>query len=271
MIWWAAVVVLALMAGGWFSGRYGWWRQAVPDSCPRILMYHMVSESRPGAAFNKLRVRPEMFERQVRWLAQQGYHFALMSEVAACSSLPKKTVAITFDDGYEDNYLNAHPVLEKYRACATLYLVEDRFDRDWSVNKKSHHNSGELMAEKKLSDDQVVAMLASGCWELGGHTRTHANLSRLDASAKREEIAASKEALEKRFNTRLSSFAYPFGIYSQDDVVAAREAGFDTAVTTVEGIDRVIGDAPYELKRIKISGKDNWLAFRLRLRSGRRG
>ncbi|MCK9506400.1 MAG: polysaccharide deacetylase family protein [Porticoccaceae bacterium] len=268
MIW---IVVLTLVAVLWFSLRYGWWRRSVPDSHPRILMYHMVSEPRPGAAFNKLRVPPVMFERQVRWLAQQGYHFALMSELAACPTLPNKTVAITFDDGYEDNYLNAHPVLEKYRACATLYLVEDRFDRDWSVNKKSHHNSGELMAEKKLRDDQVAAMLASGCWELGGHTRSHANLSRLDAGARKEEIAASKEALEKRFNTRLSSFAYPFGIYSQDDVIAVSDAGFDSAVTTVEGIDSNIDNSRYELKRIKISGKDNWLAFRLRLRTGRRG
>jgi len=264
-------IILGVLLVLVFSKRYGWWRKSVPNSCPRILMYHMVSEPRPGAKFNKLRVPPAMFERQVRWLTEQGYHFAFMSELAANAALPDKTLAITFDDGYEDNYLNAHPVLEKYGARATLYLVEDRFDRDWSVSKKSHHNSGELMAEKKLTDEQVTVMLASGCWELGGHTRTHANLSRLDLSAKQEEIAASKQALEARFNTRLSSFAYPFGIYSPDDIIAARNAGFDSAVTTIEGIDCHMDKARYELKRIKISGKDNWLTFKLRLRNGRRG
>jgi peptidoglycan/xylan/chitin deacetylase (PgdA/CDA1 family) len=259
------VVVLVL-----FSKRYGWWRPSVAATMPRILMYHMVSESRPGAAFNKLRVSPEKFEKQVKWLADKGYHFAFMSELAQPEKLPLNTVAITFDDGYEDNFLNAHPVLAKYGARATLYLVEDRFDRDWSVYKKSHHNTGELKREHKLSDVQVEDMLDSGLWELGGHTATHANLSALEPEEKLQEIQGSKHRLEEKFHTRLSSFAYPFGIFGDQDVSLVREAGYDTAVTTVEGIDPVIADARYVLKRIKISGKDNSLAFAIRLRTGKR-
>lgn len=60
---------------------------------------------------------------------------------------PEKTVAITFDDGYLDNLENAYPILEKYQAKATIYVVVDRHDRDWSTYKKAHHNSGELARE----------------------------------------------------------------------------------------------------------------------------
>jgi peptidoglycan/xylan/chitin deacetylase (PgdA/CDA1 family) len=268
MIWLGAVL---LLAGAVFSHRYAWWRAAVDSRHPRILMYHMVSEHRPGARFNKLRVKPERFESQIRWLKQNGWHFALMSELATPAALPDKTVLLTFDDGFEDNYRNAHPVLQKYGARATLYLVVDRFERDWSTAKKAHHDSGELMHEPKLSDEQVREMLESGCWELGGHTRTHANLARLDEPGKQDEISAGRELLEQQFGIPPSSFAYPFGIYDATDVRLAEQAGFDTAVTTVEGIDDDIQSRRFELRRVKISGKDNGLAFRLRMRHGRRG
>lgn len=265
------LLLIVLLAAVLFSKRYGWWRKAVSNSEPRILMYHMVSDHLPKAKFNKLRVPPAMFERQVRWLAEQGYHFARMSELTDAAALPEKTVILTFDDGFADNLLNADPVLEKYNACATLYLVQDRHDRDWSTSKKAHHDSGELMREPKLTDPQVQQMLASGRWELGGHTITHANLARLERDEKLREILDSKQALEAQFGTRLSSFAYPFGIYDADDVELTEQAGFDTAVTTVEGINTATPGKQFELSRVKISGKDNWLAFRLRMRNGRRG
>lgn len=255
----------------WFSRRYAWWRPTVDYRHPRILMYHMVQEHRPGATFNKLRVPPAQFEAQLRWLSEGGWHFALMSELTGPDPLPEKTVLLTFDDGYEDNLLNADPLLERYGARATLYLVEDRFDRDWSTSKKAHHDSGELMREPKLSDEQLVQMLASGRWELGGHTRTHANLATLDAAQREVEIGAARESLAARFAVPVNSFAYPFGIYGAPDVQAARVAGFTTAVTTVEGISRDLQAEALELARIKVSGKDSLRAFRLRLRTGRRG
>ncbi|EAQ98257.1 polysaccharide deacetylase family protein [Congregibacter litoralis] len=263
----AVLIVLALV----FSHRYAWWRSSVDYRRPRILMYHMVSEPRPGAKFNKLRVTPANFERQLCWLRKEGWHFAFMSDLQPPASLPAKTVILTFDDGYEDNLLNAAPVLERHDARATLYVVEDRFDRDWSTSKKAHHDSGELMREAKLSDEQLEQMIASGRWELGGHTRTHANLSTLDADQRKTEIGAARESLARRFAVPVDSFAYPFGIYGAEDVAAARAAGFSTAVTTEEGIPEDISAQAMELPRIKVSGKDSMLAFKLRMRTGFRG
>ncbi|MFT4769771.1 MAG: peptidoglycan/xylan/chitin deacetylase (PgdA/CDA1 family), partial [Glaciecola sp.] len=162
-----AFLIIAALIAVMLSRRYAWWRASVDYRRPRILMYHMVCDPQPGAKFNKLRVPPANFEQQLRWLKDQGWHFASMSDLGGARNLPKKTVVLTFDDGYEDNLLNADPVLERYDARATLYVVEDRFDRDWSTSKKAHHNSGELMREPKLSDAQLEQMLASGRWELG--------------------------------------------------------------------------------------------------------
>jgi peptidoglycan/xylan/chitin deacetylase (PgdA/CDA1 family) len=260
------------LAGLWFSLRYAWWRPAVDYRHPRILMYHMISSPRPGTRFNGLRVSPAMFERQLRWLSEHGWKSFTLSELVALGDqLPEKSFAITFDDGYADNLTHALPLLQKYRCKATVYLVVDRFERDWSVQRKAHHDDGELKQEAKLSDQQVRELLDSGCIELGSHSMTHANFSRIDADVVREELHESRNVLQQRFGVPVSSFAYPFGLYNPEHVALVEGAGYTSAVTTREGIEGAASWCPLELRRIKISGKDNWLAFLLRMRGGRRG
>lgn len=258
----------ALLALALFSARYAWWRPAVDYRIPRILMYHMISEAQPQHRFRGLRVAPALFERQLAWLKANGWHFVTVSGLFEAAELPAKTVAITFDDGYADNCTAALPLLKKYGAKATLYLVVDRHGRDWSVSKKSHHDSGELMQEPKLSDEQVRELLGSGLIELGAHTLTHPKLTALDIEAKRAEIIGGKQQLEQSFGNKVQSFAYPFGIYDEQDVAIVREAGFSSAVTVVEGIDTNLAARALELKRVKVSGKEGMLGFKLRIKTG---
>jgi peptidoglycan/xylan/chitin deacetylase (PgdA/CDA1 family) len=127
------------------------------------------------------------------------------------------------------------------------------------------------MREPKLDDGQVRAMLASGRIELGSHSMTHPNFLDLDAGQALNEMRASKQALEQRFGVAVTSFAWPFGLYRPDQLPLLAEAGYSSAVTVEEGVESPRSWNPYRLRRIKISGRDNWLAFRLRLRGGRRG
>ena len=268
---WLPVLLLLWLA--WFSVRYAWWRPAVSYRHPRVLMYHMVSSHRKGAKFNGLRVSPERFEEQLAYLKKEGWHFFTVSELwRKWDGLPEKSVAITFDDGYADNLHNALPLLEKYEACATIYRVVDRHDRDWSTHKKAHHDSGELAREPKLTDSEVLQLVNSGRIEVASHTLTHINMATTPLHAKRHELAAAREQLEQLCGRPVRSFAYPFGIFGDDDVQLARECGYDTAVTTIDGIDRrEPRPDPLRLKRIKVSGKDSRLAFVLRMRGGKRG
>jgi len=260
------VVVLILA----FSYKYAWWKSAVDWKSPRVLMYHMVRDHIEGTKFNKLRVKPTEFEKQIAWMKAESFHFVTMRELQDnWGKHPEKTVAITFDDGYLDNLENAFPVLEKYQAKATIYVVVDRHDRDWSTYKKAHHNSGELAREPKLNDVQVKQLSDSGLIEIGSHTMTHANLSKLDDVDCLKELTKSKYQLEALITKPVTSFAYPFGIYSQRDVQLARQAGYSNAVTTKEGIDNISPDF-MQLQRIKISGKDSLFAVKLRLKLGKR-
>jgi peptidoglycan/xylan/chitin deacetylase (PgdA/CDA1 family) len=230
----------------------------------------MITRPIKGMKFNKLRVSPEKFEAQVRHLKESGWYFASMSEITESTSLPEKTVVLTFDDGYLDNFLNAHPILKRYEAKATLYLVVNRHDNDWSINKKKHHDSGELMREPKLSDNDILEMVDSKIWELGGHTITHANLNKLGPIEKIKEVSGCKVYLEQRYNTPVVSFAYPFGIYTDTDVQIVKEAGYKSAVTTNNGTTTDLHNEIFELKRIKVSGHDSLSKFKASLEAGRR-
>lgn len=158
--WWATPVAWSIGSTPWHHQSSGSEDSVVESGRvrllpgpPRVLMYHMVRAHIDGAKFNKLRVEPKEFEKQVAWMKAEGFHFVTMQELQKnWGKHPEKTVAITFDDGYLDNLENAYPILEKYQAKATIYVVVDRHDRDWSTYKKAHHNNGELAREAKLND-----------------------------------------------------------------------------------------------------------------------
>ncbi|WP_299871905.1 polysaccharide deacetylase family protein [uncultured Cocleimonas sp.] len=266
------LILFLVLLGAYYSHRYAWWKKAVPFKYPRILMYHMISNPIKGAKFNSLRVSPEMFEKQLRYLIDNDWQFFTMSElVSKKDQLPEKSIAITFDDGYQDNISNALPLLKKYKAKATIYLVIDRHNREWSSKRKKKNNSGELMAEPKLSDEQVKELLESGLIEIGSHTVTHDNLPTLSEKQKHEEIVCSKKKIEDLFGIKCHSFCYPFGLFDQADLDLVESAGYTNATTVETGISDFKKTNPYLLKRVTVSGKDNFYAFKLKMKIGRRG
>jgi peptidoglycan/xylan/chitin deacetylase (PgdA/CDA1 family) len=270
MMFWISLIVIFLCV--YLSRRYAWWKRPVDYARPRILMYHMVREPIPGKKFNSLRVSPQKFEAQIRYLAENGWHSYTMSEAfEQREALPSKSVVVTFDDGFQDNLANALPILEKYGFKATVYLVNDRHDRDWSGYRKAKNRGAGLKDEPKLSDDEVKILLESGLVEIGAHTLTHANLLRLDEIQSRREICGSKEEIEEKFHTACRSFAYPFGLYEEKDKKSVATCGYTHAVTTETGIADLKRCDPFEIPRVTVSGKDNFLAFRLKLKTGRRG
>jgi len=112
-------------------------------------MYHMVSEhlEKDKSKFNRLRVKPEEFEKQLKWLKDNNWTSFTLSELVSLKEIPQKSVVITFDDGYEDNFKNAYPLLKKYGFKATIYIVLNRFNQDWATDKDLNQASNELNSE----------------------------------------------------------------------------------------------------------------------------
>ena len=256
----------------YYSYKYAWWTKTIDYSKSRILMYHMVSSHIKNTKFNGLRVEPIEFEKQIKYLVDNNWTFFTISElIEKKDNLPYKSVVITFDDGYEDNFTNAFPILKKYNVKATIYIVVDRHDREWSSKRKEKNNSGELKNEPKLQDEQIIELINSGLIEIGSHTITHDNLPTLNFEDKKVEIKDSKTKIEEKFKIRCNSFCYPFGLYDREDIKIVKESGYTNATITKKGIDDLSKTDLFELKRITVSGKDNLIAFKIKLKRGLRG
>ncbi len=191
------------------------------------MMYHSIAPKR-NAAQDEWTISRAAFERHLRLLRSEGWHTACVSDLLRPNELPPKTVAITFDDGYADNYENGFALLRQARMRATWFVVTREIGgrSEWVG-----HGAG---IKPLLSAAQLKEMAAAGM-EIGGHTKTHPRLSRLDLLAMEHEILGSKRELEDLLGKRVSSFAYPFGDFNKAVVNAVRKAGYEIACTARPG------------------------------------
>lgn len=187
----------------------------------RILMYHSVGGSGP------LSVSAPDFERQMAYLAR---HFEVVPLAAArapkeYARTARPRACITFDDGFEDLYLHALPILSAYSFPATFFITVGYIGGMHPVFYGS---------ESCMSAGQIRDLHARG-YAIGAHTLTHPKLTGLPIASVRAEVAGSKAALEAIIHAPVTAFAYPKGRYNalvRDEVA---RAGFVTAVTVREG------------------------------------
>ena len=137
------------------------------------------------------------------------------------------TVSITFDDGYDDNFIHALPVLMQYGITASFYVTTGFVDRDPDVMDRMRRLRS--MPVSALSWTQVAEIHQAGM-EVGSHSITHANLAELEPEALRVELRDSKRVLEDHLGEEIDSVAYPFGIPGRNvtgrTIMEARDAGY---------------------------------------------
>jgi len=232
-----------------------------------ILMYHSITDITDNQDKIGRTVPKILFDIQMNYLNKCGYNIISLKkgiEYILCkSSLPKKSIIITFDDGYEDNYLNAWPILKKYNYPATIFLISSYVDRprnfDYLLEKGIHARS--------LDYNQIQEMqIDSDLITFGFHTKSHVRLSRQDASALDDELSVGLSNLEKR-GIKTDLFAYPYGVASTfNEIVIQKLKALRilAACTTITGINKP-GDDVFRLKRIHIGWYDDIRDFRNKL------
>jgi peptidoglycan/xylan/chitin deacetylase (PgdA/CDA1 family) len=265
------LVVLLILAIVLFSIRYSWWRKNISYSYARVLMYHMINEHLPKnkSKFNRLRVKTNEFEKQLIWLKKNNFQSFTLSELVNLEQIPEKSVVITFDDGYEDNFSKAFPLLKKYGFKATIYIVLNRFEQNWATDKDLNQSSNELNNEKMLSNEQIKEMIDSGLIEIGSHTLDHVNLPKLTNEEKTIQLKESKKEIEEIFNITCNSFAYPFGFFDKDSVKIVEDLGYTNATTTVNGVFDKTKYSNFEVPRIMVSGRQGLFSFILKMKKGK--
>lgn len=209
-----------------------------------ILMYHAVRSDAPRGA--GLVVSARSFERQMCFLKERHYNVVPLEEIAAMikekKKIPPKTIAITFDDGYWDNYTYAYPVLKKYNLPATVFLITNEVDNLVGLGDK-------------LTWENISLMQGSGLITFGSHTLSHRVLADIKSEEElRKEIFDSKRVLEEKLNRKVNTFCYPKGVFNKQVKRLVKEAGYKVAVATSPGRS-FPNDDVFALKRLKVSEK----------------
>lgn len=199
------------------------------DAVP-VLYYHsvMIEEGNP------LRMPPEQFDEQMKYLKKHGYQTITMDQLfqylSGSGELPAKPILITFDDGYEDNYSTAWPILQKYGFEAAVFIVTN------------------YIGGKGFMNWQQILELKRNGWDICGHTANHSYLNQTTASELTQELS-SNIVLEQKLGQPVKYFAYPYGIYNAQIVQALKQQGYLMAFTTERGWAKK-GSDPMLIRRV---------------------
>ncbi|MBE0437650.1 MAG: polysaccharide deacetylase family protein [Methylomicrobium sp.] len=212
---------------------------------PICLMYHGTPTAYPITNYS---LKSSLFKSHLNFLKTNVSHFAKVSELLQSQRLPPKSVALTFDDGYANNFENAFLPLIENNMKATWFITTD------CIGKYAEWMGPPSEQTKMLSADQLREMSDAGM-EIGSHTCSHPDLSQLSFKQKLEELTRSKQLLEDLLQKPVTGFAYPFGRYNEDTLKAVRAAGYEWACSTRSGWFKKEDD-PLLIRRVTIFSGD---------------
>ncbi len=210
-----------------------------------IICYHCIKDE----ANSYLRpAKVADFENQMQYLSKVYNPISLermAQHIQNGTSLPSKAIAVTFDDGYQDNYENAYPILKKYNIPATFFLTTSYI----GTGEIPAWDKGYYTAEKALMLSwEQVREISDGGISFGSHTLTHPFLTRIPRKQVQKEIRLSKDIIEQQIGKPVTTFSYPSGDFDSDIKGIVKEAGYSAAVSTIAGHNSTHDDV-HALKR----------------------
>ena len=230
----------------------------------RIILYHSIAFDN---RFMEINVKPDLFERQLIYLQDNSYDIISLEEFYEYYSekkpLKKKSVVITFDDGFKNIYENAYPILKKIGMKAGLFLPCNFMNRNdlslWSKNRC-------FLAP--LTWDEVNAM--KDVFDIGSHSITHRNLTLFTDAQLEKEVKDSKRIINEKTGSTVDFFAYPYGFYGFFDARTEeflKATGYKLAFLNISGVNCRDGNY-FKIKRTRISSRDSLWRFKLKIVGG---
>ena len=165
-----------------------------------IVMFHDINNSFTGIDYEK-----KAFEKLVELVDSKGFRLVSYDEYKK-SEDKSNLIICTFDDGYENVYLNAFPIMKKFNFTATVFICPDLLGLDNSWN----HRDG--IIRYQMNSKQVCFLVENG-WEIGSHGLNHINMERLSQTELENNLYESKRQIEELINKKCRSFCYPYGLF----------------------------------------------------------
>lgn len=222
-----------------------------------ILMYHQVGNFSSIKSHKAVYCHYRRFALQMRYLHAFGYNVISLDQalegLRGKSKIPSKAVVLTFDDGFENFYYYALPVLKKYNYPAIVYLVSNY------IGAKAAWLEADRF-ESPLLNKKHILELHKQRIDFGAHSASHKRLTHLEAPDRKQEIYKCKKDLENLFGKEIRHFCYPYGDYNLKVMETVREAGFQSAATCLRATATSEFDF-FELPRKAISYGDTLSGF----------
>lgn len=200
-----------------------------------ILMYHNISEGQE----DYMNVPKYKFKEQMQFIKDNGYNVIgfddLYSYYTDGTPIDDKSIIITFDDGYLNNYIYAYPILKEFGFEATLFMITSKIDQKFYLSK-----------------DMIKEMDSNGI-NIQSHTVSHPELSKLSYEEQLYELSESKKVLENILGREISYVSYPYGQFNKSSIMIAKKLHYKLAMGTIpEKAKRRNG--LYNLNRIGVLG-----------------
>lgn len=220
-----------------------------------ILFYHKIDYPPPDAHLRGAYTTPRRFARQMAFLKKRGTVFYTAAELIKWfrehGSFPPNGLAITFDDGWQDNYENAFPILRRYDIKATIFLVSSCIGE---VSTKAV-GDGEG-ARAHLTRAQILEMSKHGI-EFGSHSVNHKWLNQLSLPEVKFEVEESQRQIADLVGKPCQTFAYPAGLMTEEVERIVAQAGYLSAFSTIYGPTDKLD--LYALNRVEVLLADRFL------------
>jgi peptidoglycan/xylan/chitin deacetylase (PgdA/CDA1 family) len=219
---------------------------------PLVLAYHALGDVPLTRDWYRLFVRPKDLRRHIERLRAWKYRTVTFGELAAAvaGGGGAGMVALTFDDGFEDNATVLAPLLVDMNVKGTVFVISGRLGQ-------AHH---EVPWARMMTETQVRELHDAGI-QIGAHTVTHPDLTQLSYEDALTELATSKEQLEDIVSAPVTVAAYPYGAADEKSIRACRDAGFVAACRTS---GRGSWDEPLNLPRQDVGNRQSAFAFYLK-------
>jgi len=212
-----------------------------------VLMYHSITYEKG----NPICLPIKKFKEQMKYLKDNGYYtitlINLYEYLMNNTPIPEKSVVLTFDDGYENNYTDMFPVLKKYNFKATVFDITCDIDK--------YHK---FMTSKQLLEMEKYSV------DIESHTVNHENLQMISKDKQLKTLIQSKKDLGELLSKQINFFAYPYGGYNKSAIEAVKEAGYKMAFTTKGGWASK-NDGILSLNRVFVSPSDNMKVFKIKI------
>lgn len=203
----------------------------------RVVVYHTISAPEESMPSN-IDISPERFENHLRWLAKRAKRVVPLRRLLTASE-KENLMAISFDDGFRDNFTVALPLLEKYNLPMTLFAVAG------FVGEDGYLSAGEL---RKLAEHPLIT--------IGSHGMSHQHFTQLDSTEARFELTESKRLLEQMIGQEVDLLAYPYGDCDGRIERLSEECGYTAAWSVWNG-----NNTPFSRWRVPLGRNDNLLRF----------